>query len=90
MITVACGASNLGAEVIHVGLIGTHYCDIDKLIRRLQSTAADRLFVYEAGPCGYYLCRYLTGRGLTYQLVNWSFSLYPAFERMFPMYSSLE
>ncbi len=33
-----------------VGLIGTRQCDIDKLIRRLQSKAARLVVAYEAGP----------------------------------------
>jgi transposase len=47
-----------------VGAIGTRQADLDKLIRRLQSKAARLVFVYEAGPCGYVLHRYLTGKGL--------------------------
>ena len=31
---------------------------IDKLIRRLHSKSARLVFVYEAGPCGYWLYRY--------------------------------
>jgi transposase len=52
-----------------VGAIGTRQADIDKLIRRLQSKAAELVFVYEAGPCGYQLQRYLTGKGLDCQVV---------------------
>jgi len=40
-------------------------CDIDTLIRKLQSKDKRLVFVYEAGPCGYWLYRYLTGKGLT-------------------------
>jgi len=47
-----------------VGTIGTRQADIDKLIRRLQSKAANLEFAYEAGPCGYVLHRHLTGKGL--------------------------
>jgi transposase len=52
-----------------VGAIGTRQVDIDKLIRRLSSQAAQLVFVYEAGPCGYGLYRYLTGKGLDCQVV---------------------
>jgi transposase len=38
--------------------------DIDKLIRRLHSKSAQLVFVYEAGPCGYWLYRYLTKKRL--------------------------
>jgi transposase len=52
-----------------VGAIGTRQIDIDKLIRRLQSQAAQLVFAYEAGPCGYGLHRYLTSKGLDCQVV---------------------
>ncbi len=47
-----------------LGAIGTTQCDIDKLIRKLESKGATLVFVYEAGPCGYWLYRYLTRKGL--------------------------
>ena len=52
-----------------VGAIGTRQTDRDKLLRRLPSTAARLAFVYEAGPCGYVLQRYLTGKGLACTVV---------------------
>jgi transposase len=45
--------------------MGTRQCDLDKLVRRLQAKARHLVFAYEAGPCGYGLYRYLTGKGLT-------------------------
>ena len=45
------------------GTIGTRQCDLDHLIRKLQSKAKHLVFVYEAGPCGYWLYRYLTKKG---------------------------
>lgn len=68
-IAVAYVASSQDAEVIYLGPIGTRQCDIDKLIRRLQSKAANLVFVYEAGPCGYGLYRHLTRKGLTCHVV---------------------
>ena len=62
-IAVAYVAQDHGAEVVSLGNIGTRQCDIDQLIRRLQSTSAHLVFVYEAGPCGYWLYRYLTKNG---------------------------
>jgi hypothetical protein len=41
--------------VVSLGAIGTRQCDIDKLTRTLQSKGAPLVFVYEAGPCGYWL-----------------------------------
>jgi len=52
-----------------VGPIGTRQCDIDKLIRTLQSKADRLLFAYEAGPCGYVLHRHLTQKGLDCQVI---------------------
>ena len=55
-------ATRSGSEPLHVGTIGTRQCDIDALIRKLQSKSTRLVFVYEAGPCGYWLYRYLTRR----------------------------
>ena len=62
-IAVAYAPDERGAEVIFLGPIGTRQCDIDKLIRQLHSRAPRLLFVYEAGPCGYWLFRYLKKKG---------------------------
>jgi transposase len=62
-IAVAYVAQEPHTEVISFGNIGTRQCDIDKLIRRLQSKSPHLVFVYEAGPCGYWLYRYLTKKG---------------------------
>ena len=60
---VASVAQEHGAKVLSLGAIGTRQCDIDQLIRTLQSKCAHLMFVYEAGPCGYWLYRYLTKKG---------------------------
>jgi transposase len=62
-IAVAYVAQEHGAEVTSLGTIGTRQCDIDQLIRKMQSKAKHLIFVYEAGPCGYWLYRYLTKKG---------------------------
>jgi len=62
-IAVAYIAQEHGAEVTSLGTIGTRQCDIDHLIRKMQSKATQLVFVYEAGPCGYWLYRYLTKQG---------------------------
>jgi transposase len=64
-ITVAYVADSPGAEAQLLGRIGTRQCDIDKLIRQLQAKGAELVFVYEAGPCGYWLYRYLSKQQLT-------------------------
>ena len=68
-IAVAYAAEDRAAEVVSLGAIGTRQCDIDKLIRTLQSKGARLVFVYEAGPCGYWLYRYLTRKGLACHVV---------------------
>ena len=62
-IAVAYAAKDYGADVVYLGSIGTRQCDIDKLVRQLQSKAKRLVFVYEAGPCGSWLYRYLTKKG---------------------------
>jgi transposase len=58
-IAVAYVAPDHGAAVIYLGTLGTRQCDIDQLIRKMQSKAKHLIFVYEAGPCGYWLYRSL-------------------------------
>jgi transposase len=62
-LTVAYVAQDYGAEVVSLGTIGTRQCDIDKLLRQLRSKSTQLVFVYEAGPCGYWRYRYLRKKG---------------------------
>jgi transposase len=62
-IAVAYIAQDHGAEVTYLGTIGTRQADIDQIVRTLQSKATHLIFVYEAGPCGYWLYRYLSRKG---------------------------
>jgi transposase len=62
-IAVAYVAKAHNAEVTFLGTIGTRQVDIDQLVRKLPSKAQHLVFVYEAGPCGYWLYRYLTKQG---------------------------
>ena len=57
------------AEVVFLGPIGTRQCDVDKLVRTLQSKAQQLRFDYEAGPSGYSLHRYLARKGLDSTMV---------------------
>jgi transposase len=63
-IAVAYASEVSDTEVVFLGRIGTRQCDIDMLIRKLISKAKQLVFVYEAGPCGYWLYRYLTKKKL--------------------------
>lgn len=60
---VAAYAVGLGGEIHSLGDIGVRQYDWDRLCKRMQSKAPKVVFVYEAGPCGYGLQRYLTGKG---------------------------
>ena len=62
-IAVAYVAQDHGAEVMYFGTIGTRQCDLEQFIRKMQSKATYIIFIYEAGPCGYWLYRYLTKKG---------------------------
>jgi transposase len=64
-IAVADVAQEHGAEVTFLGPMGTRPCAIDQLIRQMQSKAKQLIFVYEAGPCGDWLDRYLTKKAMT-------------------------
>jgi len=58
-IAVAYVAQEHAADVTYLGTIGTRQCDIEQLLRKMPSNAQHLLFIYEAGPCGYWLYRYL-------------------------------
>src|SRR6266511_3502233 len=62
-IAVAYVAKGHDAAVVYLGTIGTRHGDLDKRIRTMPSKATHLVFVSEAGPCGYWLYRYLTKKG---------------------------
>jgi transposase len=68
-IAVAHAQGRSGTPPVFVGAIGPRQADLDKLIRRLEAKAADLVFAYEAGPCGYGLYRRLTEKGFACQVV---------------------
>jgi len=68
-ISVAYAADGRPEPAQFLGPIGTRQCDLDKLLRRLQSKASHLVFAYEAGPCGYVLYRYLTEKGFDCRVV---------------------
>jgi transposase len=63
-IAVAYGAEERAAEVVFLGTLGTRQCDLDQLSRKRQAKGKKLHLVYEAGPCGYWLSRDLTKKGL--------------------------
>ena len=68
-IAVAHAGGDRSDPPVFVGEIGTRQADIDKLIRRLQSKASHLVCAYEAGPTGYGLYRYLTGKELDCRVI---------------------
>jgi hypothetical protein len=56
-IAVASVAPDHGAEVTYLGSLGPRQCDIDQLMRKMQSKATHLIFVDAAGPCGSWLYR---------------------------------
>jgi transposase len=62
-------------EVRHFGRIGGTMDALDRAVRKLVSRGSTLRFVYEAGPCGYVICRHLVKRG--FQCIVVSPSLVP-------------
>jgi transposase len=62
-LAVAYVAKAHDAEGVFLGTLGTRHGDRDQLIRRMPSKANQLIFVYEAGPWGSWLSRYLTKKG---------------------------
>lgn len=63
-IDIALADAGRDGEVRFYGSIGGDLESLQKVIRKLQSTGATLRFVYEAGPCGYDIYRFLTKQGL--------------------------
>jgi transposase len=68
-IAVAHAAGGSTEPPVFVGAIGPRQVDLDQLLRRLHGKTSALTFAYEAGPSGYGLYRYLTGKGLPCQVV---------------------
>lgn len=64
-IAVAYVPDDRSADITYLGPICTRQCDIDKLIKKLQTKASRLVFAYEAGPAGYGLYRYLRTKDYT-------------------------
>src|SRR5919109_353328 len=56
-IAMAYVAKDHDAEVVYLGTIGTRQADINQLIRKMHSKTQHLVFVYEAGPCDYWIYR---------------------------------
>lgn len=63
-IDISLADSEKMGEVRHYGTIGGDLGSLETLIRKLVSRGRELHFVYEAGPCGYEIYRYLHQQGL--------------------------
>jgi transposase len=57
-------------EARHYGRIGGDAHSVDKAIRKLRSVHRQPTFVYEAGPCGFWLYRRLERQGIACMVVS--------------------
>jgi transposase len=62
-ISVALANAGRDGDVRSYGTIGGDLESVSRVVRKLQGTGATLRFVYEAGPCGYDLYRFLTNKG---------------------------
>jgi transposase len=61
-ITAACAGTDPAALPVDLGTFGSQQYAIDRLIKKLAGRGHLR-FVYEAGPCGFWLQRHLRSVG---------------------------
>ena len=52
------------------GRVGGEAAAVDRAVRRIRSVHRDPLFVYEAGPCGFWLYRRLKSQGVRCMVVS--------------------
>jgi transposase len=57
-------------EARHFGRVGGDAHSVDRLVRKLCGVHRAPMFVYEAGPCGFWLYRRLKDRGLACMVVS--------------------
>jgi len=57
-------------EARHFGRIGGDAASVDRVIRKLRSVHKRPMFVYEAGPCGFWIYRRLKAQGLPCMVVS--------------------
>ena len=67
-IAVAIAPQN-STEVRRYGIIGGTLQAVDNLLKRLAKPNLELRLVYEAGPCGFVLCRHLRSKGIHCDLV---------------------
>jgi hypothetical protein len=68
-IEIATADEGRHGEMRRYGRIDGELESLDRAVRKLGSTGKELRSVYEAGPCGYHLYRYLMAKGLEYKAV---------------------
>lgn len=68
--SIEVGLAEAGGEVRHYGGIGGEASAVERLVRKLRSVHRELVFVYEAGPCGFWIYRRLVAQGLTCWVVS--------------------
>jgi transposase len=68
-IEIATADEGRDGEVRRYGRVDGELSSFARVVRKLTSTGKELQFVYEAGPCGYHLYRYLRGQGLQCSVV---------------------
>ena len=56
-------------EIRRYGIIGGSLDAVDKLLKKLQQPGIELRLVYEAGPCGFVLCRHLRNKGFHCEVI---------------------
>lgn len=69
-IEIALAEGGRDGEVRLWGRIGGDMPSFERAVRKLQSKGCELRFVYEAGPCGYTIYRYLVSKGLECTVVS--------------------
>ena len=67
-IAVSIAPAN-STEVRRYGIIGGTLDAVDKLIKKVAQANIELHLVYEAGPCGFVLCRHLRHRGIHCEVI---------------------
>ena len=69
-------------EARHFGRVGGDAVSVDRAIRKLRSVHKRPMFVYEAGPCGFWIYRRLKAQGLECMVVSPSMTPRNAVDRV--------
>jgi transposase len=68
--TIAVSIAPQGStEVRRYGIINGSLDAVDKLLKKLASPGIELRVVYEAGPCGFVICRHLRSKGILCEVV---------------------